>query len=173
MSHLPTLWPLALAVLLLGAMAFLPRREVGHPLVGLVRVLLPSWRFFDDVQATPVLLVRLAADGAPYGAWLELRGAPPRAWPLSLIWNPSGNLQLAEQGLLERLLADVASWEEGSEEGVDSLVSYELVVNLVRVKLAEAGDAGADARFQFKLVESNGNVGEAHGDLLISREHDA
>lgn len=169
-----SLLPLTLVVLVLAGVAFLPRREVGHPLVALVRVLFPSWRFFDDVQVAPLLLVRRATGEAEFGEWMPLLAPPARRWPLSLAWNPAGNVHLAEHVLLERLLADVAEWTEGSGQDVDDLVSYALVVNLVRVHLAASSrDVG---RFQFKLVEAGD--GRAAGatpasDLLISREHRA
>lgn len=159
--------PLALVVLVLAVVAFLPRREVGHPLVALVRVLFPSWRFFDDVQVAPLLLVRLADGDDSFGTWHRLLASPPRAWPRSLLWNPRGNLHLAEHVLLERLLTEVADLDDSGSTNVDELVSYELVVNLVRTKLAPSG--GSAQRFQFKLVE----VGADASDLLISREHSA
>lgn len=162
-----TVLPLALVVLVLAVVAFLPRREVGHPLVALVRVLFPSWRFFDDVQVAPLLLVRVAQGDAPFGTWQRLLVPPPRPWPRSLLWNPDGNLHLAEHVLLERLLTEVADLDESRSESVDELVAYELVVNLVRAKVA--AERRPAQRFQFKLVED-----EAVGsDLLISREHSA
>lgn len=57
---------LAAIALVLALVALLPRAEVGHPLVALVRVLVPSWRFFDDVQVTPALRVRVACTGGEF-----------------------------------------------------------------------------------------------------------
>lgn len=164
-----SLLPLTIVVLVLAGVSFLPRREVGHPLVALVRVLFPSWRFFDDVQVAPVLLVRTASGDGAFGEWLPLLSPPRREWPLSLAWNPGGNLHLAEQVLLERLLADVAEWDETRGDDVDDLVSYELVVNLVRARLPAA--SGASTRFQFKLAEAGDDGTRPGADLLISREH--
>ncbi len=164
-----SLFPLTLVVLVLAGVAFLPRREVGNPLVALVRVLFPSWRFFDDVQVAPVLVVRTATGDGGFGEWLPLLSPPPRAWPLSLVWNPAGNLHLAEHVLLERLLTDAADWDEARDGDVGDLVSYELVVNLVRTKLPVASTA--PMRFQFKLVDAGADGTSAGADLLISREH--
>ncbi len=164
-----SLLPLTLVILLLAGVAFLPRREVGHPLVALVRVLLPSWRFFDDVQVAPLLLVRTTTGDASLGDWHPLLSPPRRGWPLSLVWNPAGNLHLAEHVLIERLLSDAADWDDTRGDDVGGLVSYELVVNLVRTKLPFA--SGAPTRFQFKLVEVGDDGAQLGADLLISREH--
>ena len=169
----------AVAVLLV-LVALLPRAEVRHPLVSLVRVLVPSWRFFDDLQVTPTLLVRVAPDGAPFGAWRPVLAPPPRS-VVHLVWNPAGNLLLAQQSLLERLLMDVAEWDDGDPRGPETLVSYQLVLNLVRARIAADGDVPRGATCQFKLVEtshaagaaSDRTPGSAPGDLVISREHEA
>jgi hypothetical protein len=171
---------LAILVVVLGGVSLLPRRDVRHPLAGVLRVLLPSWRFFDDVQDTPMLLVRVAAPERPFGAWRPL--LVPQARRLShLLWNPDGNLRLAQHALLERLLADLADWDEGRDPPPESLVSYQLVQHLV-VTCVAADDDGALAvadggarprRYQFKLVEVPETLEAVGGDLLISREHEA
>lgn len=161
---------LLVVALVLTLVALLPRTEVRHPLVSLVRVLVPSWRFFDDLQVTPTLLVRVARDGEAFGEWAPVL-SPPRRSILHLVWNPEGNLLLAQQSLLERLLMDVGEWDERGATGPETLVSYQLVLNLVRAALAADGVRGATC--QFKLVESAGEGGGAGSDLVISREHAA
>jgi hypothetical protein len=98
-----------------------------------------------------------------------------------LLWNPDGNLRLAEHALLERLLADVAEWKDGRDPPPEALVSYRLVQHLVESHVAPDGLAPpgrADGepgrvRYQFKLVELPGAAGRVGGDLLVSREHEA
>lgn len=160
---------LVAVALVLALVALLPRAEVRHPLVSLVRVLVPSWRFFDDLQVTPTLLVRVARDGETFGEWAPVL-APPRRSLIHLVWNPAGNLLLAQQSLLERLLMDVGEWDERGADGPESLVSYQLVLNLVQATLAADGVRGGTC--QFKLVESTGETGGVGGDLVISREHE-
>lgn len=160
--------------LVLALVALLPRAEVRHPLVSLVRVMVPSWRFFDDLQVTPTLLVRVARDGEAFGEWAPVL-SPPRRSMVHLVWNPAGNLLLAQQSLLERLLMDVGEWDEHGAAGPETLVSYQLVLNLVlsRVRAALAADGVQHAICQFKLVESAGEGGGVGSDLVISREHTA
>jgi len=159
---------LAAIALVLALVALLPRAEVGHPLVALVRVLVPSWRFFDDLQVTPALRVRVACTGGEFGDWEPVIAPAPRR-ARHLVWNPEGNLVLAQHALLERLMLDVGAWE-GDSAAVTSFVSYQLVLNLVTSAIAhEARFAGA-VRCQFKLVDQRPGAGD---DLLISDEHDA
>ncbi|MEP7380176.1 MAG: hypothetical protein ABI910_00745 [Gemmatimonadota bacterium] len=161
---------LMIVAVVLGTTVLLPRREVGHPLLEIVRVLFPSWRFFDDVQTSPALLVRVAPGGEAFGAWRMLLVPTHRSWT-TIVWNPAGNLRLAEHALLDRLLADVAEWEDTTVPGPESFVSYELVLNLVRGTLSADGAVGDASRFQFKLVDAAEDSEAPDADLLISAEH--
>ncbi len=159
---------LAAIALVLTLVALLPRAEVRHPLVALIRVLVPSWRFFDDLQVAPALLVRGARAGGEFGAWEPLLAPAPRRLR-HLAWNPEGNLVLAQHALLERLVLDVGEWD-GDSAAVTSFVSYELVLNLVTSAMARDARFAGVARCQFKLVDQRPGAGE---DLLISGEHEA
>ncbi|MCC6771609.1 MAG: hypothetical protein IT360_10415 [Gemmatimonadaceae bacterium] len=170
MNPTPQLVLLVAVAVVVGGVALLPRREIGHPLVVLLRVLLPSWRFFDDIEQTTALIVRVARAGEPFGPWRAVLPVPTRG-PLHLVWNPAGNLLLAQHALLERLLSDVAEWDEGRTPGLETLVSYQLVLNLVRSEIVAGVWPGADGRIQFKLVDATAPAAAA--DLLISREHAA
>ena len=140
---------------------------VTRPLapVQLLRVLFPSWRFFDSAAPTPRLLVRTAEPGAPLGTYRDALPPLPRRWS-SLFLNAEGNLRLAYHGLLERLVSDVAELEEGDAEGARGLVSYELVMNLARASLSAAERA---ERFQFKVQHVRGRA--APEDVLTSAVH--
>lgn len=158
-------------------------------LLDILRVLLPSWRFFDDVAGSPTLLIRCGANDGQLGPWQTVSLASPRK-PGSLFIHPRGNLALAHHTLLEHLLSDVAELDDrlgadAAADAVPSLVSYRLVTRLARAQLASHGerrepeDASA-RRFQFKLTvfpDARGsdppNDGGAVEDLLFSRLHDA
>jgi hypothetical protein len=160
---------LVVVALVLTLVALFPRREVRHPAVALLRVLVPSWRFFDDIQTVPALLVRTATRDGEFGTWQALLPPAVRHWSFP-VFNPEGNLRLAEHSLLERLLMDVSEWDERRGEAVDALVSYQLVLNLVRAETRCVMEQGAE-RLQFKLVERDAVTGALGSDLLVSREH--
>ena len=172
--------PASVAILLgvavvLAVVSLLPRADVRHPAISLVRVLLPSWRFFDDLQVTPTLLVRVAGDIGDLGEWVAVLTPPARS-ALQLVWNPEGNLRLAQHAVLERLLMDVSD-RDADATNIEALVSYELVLNLARCSVEHDQRFAGARRFQFKLVEQRPQIGDGAGlagdDLLISREYAA
>ncbi|MEY4514369.1 MAG: hypothetical protein RLZZ450_6491 [Pseudomonadota bacterium] len=161
----------------------------------MLRVLLPSWRFFDDVAASPTLLVRYGAAGDELGPWRAAGSSPlarptarldkgPRG-PGALFIQARGNLALAHHTLLVHLLSDVADLDDrlGADAVADAvplLVSYRLVTRLARAELPSRGAQ----RFQFKLtVCPDADVRtvraglddrrEPTEDVLISQLHDA
>lgn len=168
---------LAILALVLAAVAMLPRLEVQHPAIALVRVLIPSWRFFDDISESPLLLVRVANPDAPFGPWLPVLH-PPRRALRDVLWNPGGNLALACNALVEHLVADLADFDESGadfdESGAiraEELVSYQLVLNLVRSTLAARSQPATGIRLQFKLAERASTTTSTPGDVMISLEH--
>lgn len=143
----------------------------------LLRVLLPSWRFFDDSSSGPRLFFRTrGAAGDAFGEWRELDPRPARrARGLgALVLNPRGNLALAHHTLLEHLLDDLASLDPAHIDAVESLVSYRLVQRLVRSHGLDAHGlhAGVSA-FQFKLRLESDEAEAPSLDVLISSVHAA
>jgi len=159
---------LLLALALLGALGlfvWLARRGLRARGVVLFRCLVPSWRFFDQVEPMPALRYRVAPHGGDWGDWREALTAPRRT--RSSLWlNAAGNLHLAQQSLIEHLVADL---EGAAESGAapHELVSYRLVCALVEQRVRatlrgeparEAGSAGPVSmsseapRFQFCLT---------------------
>lgn len=168
---------LAILALVLAVVAMLPRLEVQHPAIALVRVLIPSWRFFDDISESPLLLARVANPDAPFGPWLPVLH-PPRRALRDVLWNPGGNLALACNALVEHLVADLADFDESGadfdESGAiraEELVSYQLVLNLVRSTLAARSQPATGIRLQFKLAERASTTTSTPGDVMISLEH--
>lgn len=146
--------------------------------VRMARALLPSWRFFDEIDPAPRLFYRTIEASSAQGAWLAVPFRPARGW-LALAFNPEGNLALARHALLEQLLGDVAEPEVSDPSAVESLTSYALVTQLVRERLRQTAAAAGPAvppqgeRFQFKitLVEAGAVAGPAE-DVLVSRIHE-
>lgn len=105
----------------------------------LIRVLIPSWRFFDGVADAAVLFHRTSADGVTFSEWNQTLSKPqPRSWG-KLFLNSQENYLLAAHALLEHLKNDL-------DDQVDASVSIELVQNLVK------HEAPIAARYQFRII---------------------
>lgn len=169
-SHVPLVVGL-LALLALAALATrLPRTEVAHPGLQLVRVLVPSWRFFDDVQDVPRLHARYGRDEDALGPWLEVIDVPPRRLR-ALLFNPEGNATLLRHAMLERLEADLAALDDRAlAEGrvqPEQLVGYELVLNLVRCSPHAVGQRYC----QFELVHPSTHADRGDERVVVSLVH--
>ena len=151
---------MSLAVLaLLVVVTLLARRTVASPVLGRLRALLPSWRFFDRAVASPQLWVRLAERTA----WVPVvpDARPAMGWAFA----PLANLALAYQALVDQLVAELGELELEAESAGDGeadpaaplavetdprvvdLVSYEVVTRLARAYVVPAGH-----RFQWKIT---------------------
>lgn len=156
------LWlrPLPLTVLLLvvlGLLVWLPQRVVSARGMTLLRCLVPSWRFFEQIEPVPALHYRFApsADGRSddWGDWQDALTVPAR--PLSsLFLNAAGNLYLAEQSLIEHLVADL---DDASSRGEPQheLITYRLVCALIERRLRGTLPP-SHVRYQFRLADPDG-----------------
>jgi len=118
-----------------------------------LRVLVPSWRFFDRADAPPTLW--LAHGGGP---WQLVE--PPRRGLLGWAFSPASNLALAYQATVDRLVAEVSELDPATPDdapAITSLRSYAIVSAIAR----DAAPPGAT--FRWKVV----NDGE---DFLASGE---
>ena len=141
-------WVLVVALgIVLGVTLLVTRRSVHGTGWLLLRSVFPAWRFFEDVESTTDLYYR-SAEGLsdPYGPWRHARSSPCLG-AASVFFNPEGNLALAEQSLVEQLLADL---DGCAVERATSLVPYRLVQELVKRRLREDG-LSSPARYQFRL----------------------
>lgn len=123
--------------------------------MNLLKLLIPSWRFFDK-QGDTVTLYCQVGDGA----WEKCLKAPPRHLG-NLFLNGKGNLYLLSQNLVERLAQD-------ADQNIETKESFRLVKNLVEHRLSEKIMGG---KFRFKLTIKPAN-GAPEFDLLTSAEYD-
>lgn len=167
------------ALVLSWALVGLPRRVVPAQSLALFRSLVPTWRFFEEIDPVPALRYRVAPGGDDWSEWRDALVAPGRT-PSSLLLNAAGNLHLACQSLIEHLVADLeeASEARGASElgGLEpDLVSYRLVCALIEQRIRDAlpsGSAvpvGSAVRYQFRLDGTD--AAERSPPLYLSRVH--
>lgn len=128
--------------------------------MNLWRMIIPSWRFFDRAGDTAILYARSSASKE---LWKPVLVQPTRTL-VNLFLNPSSNLYLACQGLVNRLAEEISS-HQGSPEEIEHWDSFLLVKRLVAHQL----DA-ASVSYQFKIEISPAN-GQGPYTLLTSKEY--
>ncbi|HKU43676.1 MAG TPA: hypothetical protein VJR89_36205 [Polyangiales bacterium] len=149
---MPT-WLVA-AVLLAGcaaALLLIPRAALGSPTWTLLRVLFPSWRFFEDIAPGPTLHYSVAPPGQPFGPWHAAQPYISRS-PFQLLLNARGNLWLAYQSLIDQLWNEL---DESSTVDPTRLVSYQLVQRLVLVELLSPTERASGTRYRFRLASED------------------
>jgi hypothetical protein len=166
--------PVPTFALLLGlyfALLLLVARWRSSPVpsraVQLLRAFFPSWRFFEDVGDVGTLYVRTGSTGAgddALGSWQPLLPQPRRHLGM-LVVASEVNLLLACRSLVQQLQADLEDADEAHPERLTASVSYRLVHDLVRFRLAERA-AARGTRFQWKLRA--GAPGGDGTDVLVS-----
>ena len=173
LEHWPR--PLLLGVpllVVLGLLVWLPRRGVATRGVALFRCLLPSWRFFDQIESVPDLLYRAAPHGDDWSDWQKVLPVPARTAG-SLWLNAAGNLHLACRSLVEHWVADLVDLPELAEEGVTrdapELVSYRLLCALVEQRARATLPSSPRLRYQFRLLDTE----QADTPLFLSRVHES
>lgn len=160
-------------LVLLASLRSIP---VTNPLVQLLRVFFPSWKFFDDSGDIPHLWVRTATGTATasttdtkdteivFCEWQPCIPSPARTWTTPF-WNPKGNLRLAYDSLLMQLLMDVTD----HSEQLSQTVSYRLTERLAAQHVATLPHASAVTRYQFKLTVTPASaILEPEQDILLS-----
>ncbi|MBU6374529.1 MAG: hypothetical protein KGQ59_00895 [Bdellovibrionales bacterium] len=160
---------LLLACLGLSLVVALPRTVVGGRRLFLVRVLFPSWRFFESIGVVARLYVREVDGERGYQNWTPALKAPPLSWS-NLFFNPHGNLYFAQQSAVEHLVSEIEESEEGGSL-IEHSPAFALVHSIARDSI-RSGVASANGSlsfsngFQFKvsLLDEDG----VEEDLMIS-----
>ncbi len=151
---------------LLVLLARLKTREVKSPILQLLKVFFPSWKFFEDSGRVPELLYRIDQED-----WKPAWTPPPRSW-LKLAINSEVNYRLACQSLLEQVTQELEApeWLAHPERYAES-VSYLLVQNLVLHEISRVEKKPQVFSYQFKLATYLPRAGEStREELLISPE---
>lgn len=126
-------------------------------------LLLPSWRFFDEVGHQPSLFYRYALkiEDLSHVTWTEIQ-VPLKLKPWALLFNPTANLQLHLQSHLTRLMLVVSDVSHSfvSPEIRDAIVSQDETYRKTQrwicfyhlQTLPTNCSQSSDMWFQFKLV---------------------
>jgi hypothetical protein len=135
------------------------------PLWLLFRSLFPAFGFFESVGDVPRLTYRTATNEGPLGPWLPAPEPATRGFG-ALLLNAQGNLHLAQQGLIERLISDL---ELTSDEPSSESVAYLLVQRLVRSWISQRAQGSAPllaaTRYQFRVITGSDE------EVLVSLVH--
>ena len=159
--------------LVLLATLMVTTRTVHGPWLFLFRAFFPNWKFYHSLGWQPNLFVRTRTLGTKdlsntqvqSGAndWTEFSLIYPRAKRsvLSLFHNPSVNIDLAHQNLVEHLSTDLQELQD--QEDPRKLVSYQLVDRRVRHWIAaQRGAEQKDHKLQSKSESRETNLGISH-----------
>ena len=113
------------ALLTLGL--FWRSHTMSGPWFFLFRAFFPNWQFYHLIGSVPLLYVRSQADGGEWRDWQLVYPRQARSvW--RLFHNPWGNLDLAQQNLVDHLSSDIKDLGEGAD--ASPLVSYQMVCRL-------------------------------------------
>lgn len=155
----------AIAILLIigiGLIALLPRNESQNRGLFFLRVLLPSWRFFESHGAVPALYFRTLSAPNQNVDFIEFF---PKKKPrmTQLLFNPQGNFDIVWRSYMQQLASDIQTGST-SKDSIETHVIYQLLQNLVCEKSKGENQV---AYFQFKIV-AQVPLSEVQDDLLIS-----
>ncbi len=102
-------------------------RTLSGPWFFFLRAFFPNWKFFHAVGRAPRLYVRGQDAQGQCGPWQRIYPRLPRR-ALHLLHNPSVNLALTQQNLVDHLAQDINELPEGADPR--QCVSYALVCRL-------------------------------------------
>lgn len=119
-----------------------------------MRVLIPSWKFFDEAGHAASLRYRIGSSPQAWGDWqMPPSPEPDRGWK-RLFLNARQNLHLAQGSLLERLLFEFSLSSHSNLSALQNETSYRLVKNWVKFEIQSQISAmtlDAPAHFQFEI----------------------
>lgn len=132
-----------------------------------LKILIPSWRFFDQPGTRFILEIRVKASAkAPWGEWEKaFLTIPSRKW-FHLFLNPSGNLYLARVSAVDRLALEAQETKAAEHELLEKSASYQIVKSLATQSLER------EKHFFYQFGVRGINPGEVLGEfVLISPEY--
>jgi hypothetical protein len=158
--------------------SFLNRSHFPSQALLLIRVFFPSWKLFDQIGHVSQLYYRVCSDEiSDFEEWkpsvihsyshsrMNSHMHTQRKFS-DLFLNSHGNLQLAYQSLVDRLVSDTQDLYESPPHVLLETVSYRLVQNRIQKEILNTQDGRKNSvRFQFKIVIDQ-------EDFLVSPIHE-
>jgi hypothetical protein len=134
-----------------GRFALLSQIEIIYPDgMSLLRVLIPSWKFFGEAGQIPRIRYRFGSTWREIGEWVEPQKPVVKRGLGSLFLNAEENLWLAKLGLVDRLTAEAFEFTPPQLSHLQEQISYQLVLNWMRLELREHQPL-ARGVFQFEI----------------------
>ena len=137
----------------------------------LFRILIPSWRFFEDAGDVPEVFYQVI-EATHTSEWQALL-ARPRMTLTNLFLNSRTHIYLAAYGSVERLILEIN--EAKTPFDCTQSAAYKILEHLVREKVTLIPHS-KDFQFRFKIQVSQTGSGQTSTESsfychLISEEH--
>lgn len=129
----------------------LSNRVAPYRYIHFFRVFFPSWKFFEDIGASPQLFYRLKQSSGDFGSWTPLIHKQPRHLS-HLFINPQILYLLSIQSLLQHITTAAAEALDQQQTAMEfsQSVPYQLVKNCVIESLSK-NKFTSPVDFQFKV----------------------
>lgn len=124
----------------------------------LLRLLFPSWAFFDRVTDIPTLEIRRGSTEDGRAPWTSALSAPARSLR-HVVYNPEGTAHLLLQSAVDRFAVD-------AEQGRIDPVTRDIVAAIAERAVAP----GPSSRWQWRVVAAGDDVDTWHRVLYESVE---
>lgn len=131
---------------------------VRGPWLFLLRSFFPNWKFFHAVGYVPHLYARAAKLNAKGEAlwtdWVHLYPRSSQSF-VQLFHNPTTNLGLAQQNLIDHFWADLNDAPDACDPR--SFVTYQMVAHFVSGVLSTQFPAHTHHQFELRMLKDNTN----------------
>lgn len=117
-----------------------------------LKLLLPSWNFFNDFDEVTQLEFCVSRDGAAESAWQPLHPMhSTRSW-WRAVFNPEGNLELLEKSLLDRVATALRESPVSPQANFEQSEAGVMLARIVRGRLRESQSRPEGMTFRLRLV---------------------
>lgn len=140
--------------------------------MNLLRIFIPSWRFFDELgQITTVFHRTRLADQSDFGPWKKSILKPTQS-PAAFLFNPAGNLYLATQAVVQQLMVDIQNLKnEADTTSLEQFSSFQLLQKHIELQLRKTNPQLVPLFFQIKISVTDPNQPQNNYDAVVSKEY--